>query len=119
MSKITVYETFLQSDIEALLDCSVRIVLGFDASHDAATKPVHLELNIHASHDQISMLRQRYNNTYIKLKGAFLHGEGSYKLEIFHFEQGIVDASPKRYEILKNRAIVRHGDVGTFIGDIL
>ena len=119
MAKITVYETFCKSDIEALLDCGVCIALGFDASHSKDTKPVHLELSIYATADQLVTLRQIHNATYIKLKGAFLHGEGAYKLECFHFEQDIIDESPKAYEIRTNRAIVRHGDIGSFVGDIL
>jgi hypothetical protein len=114
----SVYETFCKSDIEALLDCGIRMALGFDASHSKDVKPVHLELSINASHDQISTLRQRFNATYIKLKAAFMFGEGVYKLECFNFEQDIVDSSPKAYEIRKNRAIVRHGDVGGFVEDI-
>ena len=118
MSKIMVYETFCKSDIEALLDCDIRMALSFDATHPRDVKPVHLELSINANHEQISQLRQRHNTTYIKLKGAFLQGEGVHKLECFHFEQDIVDASPKAYEIRKNRAIVRHGDTGGMVDDI-
>ncbi|AUX47302.1 uncharacterized protein SOCE26_088200 [Sorangium cellulosum] len=118
MAKIPVYETFCTSDIEALLDSGITVNLAFDASHNKQEKSVHLELLIDASHQAIQLLRSRHNDTYIKLKGALIQGEGTYKLECHHIEQGIVDSSPKSYEIRQNRAIVRHGDVGTVIQDI-
>ncbi|MGK4001554.1 hypothetical protein WMF31_02940 [Sorangium sp. So ce1036] len=118
MAKITVYETFYKSDIEALLDAGIHVSLAFDASHRRVEKSVHLELLIDASHAAIQRLRSCNNSTYIKLKGALMYGEGVHKLECHHFEQDIVDGSPKSYEIRQNRAIVRHGDVGEVVQDI-
>src|SRR5215213_3367001 len=114
-SKITVYETFCKSDIEALLDAGVRVAIAFDASHPKDVKSVHLELAIDANAGAIATLKNRSNATYIKLKGAFMQGEGAYKLVCHHFDSDIVDASPKSYEIRQNRAIVRHGDTGGFV----
>jgi hypothetical protein len=118
MSKITVYETFCKSDIEALLDAGIRIALALDASHSKEDKPVHLELAVDARAGEIATLKTRSHATYIKLKGAFMDGEGTFKLVCYHFEQDIIDSSPKSYEIRKNRAIVRHGDVGDFVPDV-
>ncbi|WP_437966328.1 hypothetical protein WMF04_43120 [Sorangium sp. So ce260] len=118
MAKIMVYETFSKSDIEALLDAGIIVNLAFDASHGKQEKTVHLELLIDASNEATQRLRSRHNDTYIKLKGALMQGEGTYKLECHTFDQDIVDSSPKSYEIRQNRAIVRHGDVGTIIQDI-
>ncbi|KYF67544.1 hypothetical protein [Sorangium cellulosum] len=118
MAKITVYETFSTSDIDALLDAGIAVSLAFDASHPKEVKSVHLELLIDASHEAIRVLQMRHNGTYIKLKGALMHGEGVHKLECHHFDQDIVDGSPKSYEIRQNRAFVRHGDIGTVIQDI-
>ncbi|WP_437722815.1 hypothetical protein [Sorangium sp. So ce861] len=118
MAKLMVYETFSKSDVEALLDAGIIINLAFDASHSKQVKTVHLELLIDASSEAIQRLRSRHNETYIKLKGALMQGAGTYKLECHSFDQDIVDSSPKSYEIRQNRAIVRHGDVGTIIQDI-
>lgn len=117
-SKITVYETFEKSDIEALLDAGIYVALAFDASHKPDEKSVHLELAIDASSGAIANLKSRSHGTYIKLKGAFIHGEGTFKLTCHHFEQDIVDSSPKSYEIRKNRAIVRRGEAGDFVPNI-
>ncbi|MGK3999595.1 hypothetical protein [Sorangium sp. So ce1024] len=118
MAKITVYELFTRSDIEALLDAGIAVSLAFDASHPKDVKSVHLELLIDARRESISLLRSRHNSTYIKLKGALMHGEGVHKLECHHFDQDIVDGSPKSYDIRQNRAFVRHGEIGTVIQDI-
>ncbi|WP_437588297.1 hypothetical protein [Sorangium sp. So ce1000] len=118
MPKLTVYETFCKSDIEALLDSGITVNLAFDASHPKDVKTVHLELLIDARDEAIQQLRRLHNGTYIKLKSALMQGDGTYKLVCHYFEQDIVDSSPKSYEIRQNRAIVRHGDVGTLIPDI-
>ncbi|WP_437711641.1 hypothetical protein WMF45_40915 [Sorangium sp. So ce448] len=118
MAKLMVFETFSKSDIEALLDAGIVVNLAFDASHPKREKTVHLELLIDATQEAILRLRSRYNETYIKLKGALMQGEGTYKLECHTFDQDIVDSSPKSYEIRQNRAIVRYGDAGTVIQDI-
>jgi len=118
VAKITIYETFTKADIDALLTVGAHLALAFDASHPHAVKTVHLELGMQISATQIVDLESRFHTTYIKLKGGLMHGEGKYKLEAHHFEQDIVDASPKVYEIRKNRAIVKHGDVGGMVADI-
>lgn len=118
MSKITIYETFMKSDIDALLSVGARLALGFDASHARAQKTVHLEITLQISSGQIADLKIKSHATYIKLKGGLMHGEGVYKLVAHHFEQDIVDESPKSFVIKQNRAIVRHGGTGDFVGDI-
>lgn len=118
MSKITIYETFTKDDIDALLSVGAKLALGFDASHPPTEKSVHLELSMHITAAQIAELSVRSQWTYIKLKGGLMHGEGVYKMVAHHFEQDIVDASPKAYQIKTNRAIVRHGGVGDFVEDI-
>jgi hypothetical protein len=118
MAKITIYETFLKSDIDALLEVGARLAMGFDASHPATQKTVHLEITLQISSGQIGDLKTRSHATYIKLKGGLMHGEGVYKLEAHHFEQDIVDASPKSFVIKQNRAIVKHGGTGDFVADV-
>lgn len=118
MAKITIYETFTKADIDNLLTVGAHLALAFDASHSQSQKSVHLEINMRISATQIVDLNSRYHSTYIKLKQGLMHGEGTYKLEAHHFEQDIVDNSPKAYEIRKNRAIVKHGGVGDMVADI-
>jgi hypothetical protein len=117
-SKLTIYETFMKSDIEALLAVGAQLALGFDASHARSQKSVHLEIALQISAAQIVELQTRSHSTYIKLKGGLMHGEGVYKLVAHHFEQDIVDESPKSFVIKQNRAIVRQGGVGDFVTDI-
>lgn len=118
MSKITIYETFTKSDIDALLSIGARLALGFDASHPSSQKMVHLEITLQINAGQIADLKVKSHATYIKLKGGLMHGEGVYKLVAHHFEQDIVDESPKSYAIRQSRAIVRQGGVGDFVGDV-
>ncbi len=118
MAKITIYETFTKADIDALLTVGAHLALAFDASHPHAVKSVHLELGMQISATQIVDLQSRFHATYMKLKGGLMHGEGTYKLEAHHFEQDIVDASTKSYEIKQNRAIVKHGGMGGMVADI-
>lgn len=118
MSKITIYETFMKSDIDALLAVGARLAMGFDASHEKSQKSVHLEITLQISGGQIGDLKVKSHSTYIKLKGGLMHGEGVYKLVAHHFEQDIIDESPKAYVIHKNRAIVRSGGQGDFVADI-
>ncbi len=118
MSKITIYETFTKADIDNLLTVGAQLAVAFDGSHPHAVKTVHLEINMRISATQIVDLNSRFHSTYVKLKGGLMHGEGTYKLEAHHFEQDIVDNSPKAYEIRQNRAIVRHGGVGGMVDDV-
>lgn len=118
MAKISIYETFEKSDIDALLAVGAGLALGFDASHPLTQKSVHLEITLQISAGQLTELRCLFNSTYIKLKGALMHGEGVYKLVAHHFEQDIVNESPKSFVIKQNRAIVRNGGVGDFVSDV-
>ncbi len=117
--KARVYETFFVQDIDALLDCDMVVAMQFDGSHPKTVKAVHLELAVQATDAQILDLRNAHNTTYIKLKEHLQHGGGTYKFETPHFEEHIVDQSPKSFHIKQNRAVVRHGGTGEMVNDIL
>lgn len=91
MSGYRVYETLQRSDLEALFDVGAYVALVGDASHSHGAKAFHLELNLGISDEQIALLRTRHNATYIKLKPGLMLGGGKVDLEVYHYEQDIVD----------------------------
>ncbi len=118
MSKFTVYDTVRQSDIDALAEAGAGLGLGFDASHPKTQKPVHLELLVQIDEAQIAQLKIINHETYTKFRFGVLFGAGVYKFECTHFEDDIVRASPKGFQIRTNRATVRRGGVGDFVDDV-
>jgi len=110
VSKFTVYDTVRQSDIDALAAAGAG--LDFDASHPKTQKPVHLEICVRIDDAQIAQLKVINYETYTKFRfGAFFRG-GVYQFECLHFEDDIVRASPKGFQIRTNDATVRRGGVG-------
>ncbi len=114
MSGYRVYETLQRRDIEALFDVGAFVALVGDASHThgaADFKPFHLELNLGISDDQITLLRSRSNATYIKLKPGLMMGGGKVDLEVYHYEQDVLELLDGRsqYALRTGRAAYGHG----------
>jgi hypothetical protein len=114
MSGYRVYETLQSSDIRALNDVGAYVALVGDASHThgaADFKAFHLELNLHITDEQISMLRTRHNPTYIKLKPGLMLGGGKVDLEVYRYEQDIVELLDGRsqYALRTGKASFGHG----------
>ena len=115
MSGYRVYETLQRSDIKALFDVGAYVALVGDASHThGATdfKAFHIELNLDISDEQIVLLRSRYNPTYIKLKPGLMLGGGKVDLEVYHYEQDILELldSSSQYALRTGRASYARGN---------
>jgi hypothetical protein len=121
MSGHRVYETLQSSDVRALNDVGAHVGLVGDASHThgaADFKAFHLELNLFISDDQIAMLRSRYNSTYIKLKPGLMLGGGKVDLEVYHYDQDVVELLDGRsqYALRTGKAAFGHGATMGMIG---
>jgi hypothetical protein len=121
MSGHRVYETLQASDVRALNDVGAHVGLVGDASHThgaADFKAFHLELNLYISDDQILMLRTRYNTTYIKLKPGLMLGGGKVDLEVYYYEQDVVELLDGRsqYALRTGKASFGHGATPGMIG---
>ncbi len=114
MSGYRVYETLQRSDIEALFEVGAYVALVGDASHTHGAsdfKAFHLELNLGIENDQITLLQTRHNSTYIKLKPGLMLGGGKVDLEVYHYDQSVVEMldSSSQYAIRTGRAAYGHG----------
>jgi gamma-glutamylcyclotransferase (GGCT)/AIG2-like uncharacterized protein YtfP len=114
MSGYRVYETLQRSDLVALFDVGAYVALVGDASHThgaADFKAFHLELNLFISHDQIAELRSHHNATYIKLKPGLMMGGGKVDLEVYSYEQDVLQLLDPRsqYALRTGRAQYQHG----------
>lgn len=120
MSGYRVYETLQRSDVEALLDVGAHVGLMGDASHTHGAsdfKAFHLELNLGISDEQIRLLQSRYNSTYIKLKPGLMMGGGKVDLEVYHYDQDVLELfdSSSQYALRTGRAAFSHGTKGGMI----
>lgn len=114
MSGYRVYETLQRCDIEALFDVGAYVALAGDASHTHGAsdfKAFHVELNLDISAEQILLLRTRHNTTYIKLKPGLMFGGGKVDLEVYHYEQDVLELLDGRsqYALRTGRAAYAHG----------
>ncbi|MFT3770407.1 MAG: hypothetical protein QM820_33690 [Minicystis sp.] len=114
MSGYRVYETLQRSDLEALFDVGAYVALVGDASHTHGRtdfKPFHLELNLGILAEQILLLQSRHNATYIKLKPGLMFGGGKVDLEVYHYEQDVLELldSSSQFALRTGRAEFNHG----------
>jgi hypothetical protein len=114
MSGYRIVETIQRSDIQAIFEVGAEIALVGDASHTHGApdfKPFHIELNLDITEEQIAMLRSRFNGTYIKLKSGLMFGGGRVDLEIYHYEQDLLELlhPNSQYDLRTNRAAFNHG----------
>jgi hypothetical protein len=114
MSGYRVYETLQRSDLEALFDVGAYVALVGDASHThgaADFKAFHIELNLDISDEQIQLLQARVNATYIKLKPGLMLGGGKVDLEVYHYEQDVLELLDGRsqYALRTGRAAYGRG----------
>jgi gamma-glutamylcyclotransferase (GGCT)/AIG2-like uncharacterized protein YtfP len=114
MSGYRVYETLQRSDIQALWEVGAYVALVGDASHTHGAsdfKAFHLELNLGIEDDQIKLLQSRHNSTYIKLKPGLMLGGGKVDLEVYHFDQDILEMldSSSQYALRTGRSAYGHG----------
>ncbi|EYF08719.1 hypothetical protein [Chondromyces apiculatus] len=121
MSGHRVWETLQRSDIEALFDVDASVALVGDASHTHGApdfKAFHLELNLYISDEQIRLLQSRHNSTYIKLKPGLMLGGGKVDLEVYHYEQDILDLLDPRsqFALRTGRAAFKQGGTLGMIG---
>lgn len=115
MSGIRVYETLRRCDIDALFDVGAYVAIVGDASHTLDVKAFHLELNLYIASDQITTLQSRYNTTYIKLKPGLMLGGGKVDLEVYSYDQDILQLLDPRsqYALRTGRAAyLRGGTIG-------
>ncbi|WP_437510272.1 hypothetical protein [Sorangium sp. So ce1099] len=115
MSGYRVYETLQRSDIQALFDVGAYVALVGDGSHTHGAsdfKAFHLELNLDISDEQIRMLQSRHNSTYIKLKPGLMLGGGKVDLEVYYYEQDVLQLldSSSQFALRTGRAAFGHGE---------